>query len=338
MPTKALILDDCPRFIDELKRSLKVKGYQLFTCSNSSQAIETAFLEKPDIFICDWQLQKDISGIVVTEIIKCICDNVKVLFISGFNSFDLRQHLKNFNNLYFLEKPFSKKQLLDKIETIEQMKLVSDDHITPVAILELDKNKLTAFNKFAKRLEFQKIDLDKIDNSHWQKLNLGTISYLCRIREISSKKFILMLDLRNEMLVKDPRYAFFLNNTLDDSNTSTNCMLVIDEHEGIRSLASEIMLENKIFCHTAISVEEGINILDKDRTIRTVVVDSNFNENIINKLIKTVRKTNQKIRIVGACASSSAQTEGYKFDEVLRKPFNAQDLIHLSHKEKSHEH
>lgn len=330
MLQKVLVLDDCQSFAEELRKSLSIQNYQVLECSDSNIAIDLCLNQAPDIFVCDWQLDHGNNGLIVREILKSICPNLKVLFISAYNCHDLRENLKNQKNLYFLEKPFYKSRLLEAMTMIESRKYEEESNAIPVAIVELKENKkFIAYNKLAKTIPLEQVKLDIISSKKWIEITCDSQSFLTRVRIVpnSERVFVMMIDKKNEMLIRDPRYQYFLTGTVTNQTESNGRMLVIDQHQAIRTLASEIMYENMVFCHTAISIDEGLEILKKDRLISAVVVDSSFDQKVIKKLILSIREKRSDVKIIGTFASSIPNIAEYKFDDLLSKPFSAQNLV-----------
>ena len=117
--SKIVILDDVVQIRNSLAIRLKAEGHDVRTASNGAEAIDLAYLFKPDLLITDWDLKSDYDGLEVAEAYLAANERVKSIIISGHEDFlgvfeqvpatDIGQ---KYGLIASLSKPFSLVQLV----------------------------------------------------------------------------------------------------------------------------------------------------------------------------------------------------------------------------------
>ena len=110
---KILIIDDQEEIVELLEETLKEKFHQIFTSYTLTEAIKIISTKKPDIIISDYILS-DGKGVDILPYLNV--DNSKIIFISGYQDKDFLKELPQHPNIDFLPKPFSVKDIFDKIK------------------------------------------------------------------------------------------------------------------------------------------------------------------------------------------------------------------------------
>lgn len=110
-----LIVDDEPSILNLLENFLSMdrEHYQTFLAYNAQEAIE--ILAEQNIFLVISDIyMPEISGFDLLASIRNLHPEIKVILMTGYNSPELREEVKQSGCLYFLEKPVDL-QLLRKI-------------------------------------------------------------------------------------------------------------------------------------------------------------------------------------------------------------------------------
>ena len=114
---KILIADDEPHVLRVLKLSLEKEGYAVETCANGKEALTRLEQEHPDILITDIQMPL-MTGEELCRHIKQHMPARKFLIfvLTSRTEIEHREWSRDINNLLFLEKPVSIRNLLEKID------------------------------------------------------------------------------------------------------------------------------------------------------------------------------------------------------------------------------
>ncbi|MFZ4762070.1 MAG: response regulator [Alphaproteobacteria bacterium] len=99
-------------------RALRNKGYQVFEAHHGEQALEVlAKEEKFDLLITD-VIMPGIDGPTLVKKIRETDPEMKVIFISGYTEDRFRGSMDPDSHIHFLGKPFSLKQLAEKVREV----------------------------------------------------------------------------------------------------------------------------------------------------------------------------------------------------------------------------
>lgn len=110
---KILIVDDEPYVARVLKLVLRQNDYEVDCVDNGRKALESYRAERPDMIITDVKMPS-MSGRELVETIRNVDDDKQtpiVVMTSTLES-ENRDWVKNFNNLTFLGKPVSPRDLV----------------------------------------------------------------------------------------------------------------------------------------------------------------------------------------------------------------------------------
>ena len=123
---KVLVVDDEIHIVHVVAIKLRSNGFEVVTASNGAEAYDLACSEKPDIIVTDLQMPimngvELVDKIRQNEQIKCI----PVIMLTG-RSFNIDNEKKEQLKIsYCIGKPFSPRELLEKIEDILSLNAVS---------------------------------------------------------------------------------------------------------------------------------------------------------------------------------------------------------------------
>lgn len=100
-------------------RALRNKGYQVIEARSGEAALEIIKQQAApiDLLVSDVMMPQMDGPTLIREAYKIIPD-LKVIFISGYAEDSFRQRLQNDQGIQFLPKPFSLKQLAEKVQNV----------------------------------------------------------------------------------------------------------------------------------------------------------------------------------------------------------------------------
>lgn len=115
---KILVADDEKYDRDAIINILKNdfnEDFDVFQAKNGREAIEIAEIEKPDIIIMDIKMP-GIDGLKAIAEIKKFHQNAYFIILSAYDYFDFALEAMKLNVKDYILKPFSKKELIEKIQ------------------------------------------------------------------------------------------------------------------------------------------------------------------------------------------------------------------------------
>ena len=123
---KILMIDDESDTFGPFKVKLEESGYEVLTSDNGIDALEKIKKEKPDLLILDIRMPS-LNGeeLLLRLRDEEISPGTKVIIATGVSDYGQTQErvTRNFNIAYYLEKPLSIKNLVEKVRlTLEEAK------------------------------------------------------------------------------------------------------------------------------------------------------------------------------------------------------------------------
>ena len=114
---KILIADDEPHVLRVLKMSLEKEGYAVDVCANGMEAVAKLREEEPDILITDIQMPQMTGEELCQYITQRMPDRKFLIFVlTSRTEIEHREWSREINNLLFLEKPVSIRNLVEKLD------------------------------------------------------------------------------------------------------------------------------------------------------------------------------------------------------------------------------
>jgi CheY-like chemotaxis protein len=114
---KIVIADDEPHVLRVLKLSLKNEGYAVETCANGKEALALLQQAIPDILITDIQMPQIGGEELCRHIQEHMPDrNFPIFVLTSRTEIEHREWTREIDNLLFLEKPVSIRDLVGKID------------------------------------------------------------------------------------------------------------------------------------------------------------------------------------------------------------------------------
>lgn len=167
---KVLIVDDDQRIINTMRDIITIKGFEAATASSGEEAIELLKTEKPqggspkiDCVLLDNQMG-GMSGAQTYSIIKEICPNLPVIFMTAYSTDEIVKACKEDGAYAALSKPINIQMLLSFLNSLRKT----------VTIIVIDDNKefctilrdVLALKKYDVECMVSPIDLSKTIEKH----------------------------------------------------------------------------------------------------------------------------------------------------------------------------
>lgn len=111
-----LIVDDDQSILNLLEDFLSER-YKLIITDNAIDAINKSKLNKIDLLITDIRMPA-MSGKELVQKIRKFNQNVNILFVSGYITDKIIDRSDVDQNIDYIEKPFDRESLLEKIESL----------------------------------------------------------------------------------------------------------------------------------------------------------------------------------------------------------------------------
>jgi two-component system, cell cycle response regulator DivK len=121
MHKKIMIVDDNIEFLDELRETLELSGYELIAVNHSSSAVETAKETKPDVILVDLKMP-DKSGFQLANELRQIqeFEDTPIIAMTAFFKDDYVPLMKMCGIKKYLKKPFNPLDVISHIEEVLQ--------------------------------------------------------------------------------------------------------------------------------------------------------------------------------------------------------------------------
>lgn len=135
---KVLIVDDDSEIRAVLRELLIEEGHDITVCGDGVAAMELVESLKPDLLLLDLKLPR-MGGEVVASMIKGDERTrlIPIIVLTGENDTHAHVHLLDIGVEEFLQKPFSKGQLLARVRSLLRVKALNDQLLSSFRAVEL---------------------------------------------------------------------------------------------------------------------------------------------------------------------------------------------------------
>lgn len=116
MTAKVLIVDDSAMSRRMIRRILEQGGYSVIEADEGVAALETYFLEKPDLVLLDL-VMKGMYGLDVLTKLRELDPGARVVVASADIQSSTRTMVKDAGARFFINKPFVPEQVLTTVST-----------------------------------------------------------------------------------------------------------------------------------------------------------------------------------------------------------------------------
>ena len=114
---KVLIVDDDPKLLKMLKRTLIYENLDVLTAGNGLDALPIAFNENPDLIIADWMMPK-MDGLTFIQRLRDAGDRTMILMLTARDAIENRVEGLESGADDYLVKPFAPSELVARIHAM----------------------------------------------------------------------------------------------------------------------------------------------------------------------------------------------------------------------------
>jgi len=117
--TKIMVIDDDEDFTNLYKAALKAAGFDATGVTQSTAALEMAYLVKPDIFVIDLMMP-DLDGFQLCRLIRAdpVLKDTPIIIVSALTDLDSRLVAMGAGANDYLTKPFQVDDLKKRINSL----------------------------------------------------------------------------------------------------------------------------------------------------------------------------------------------------------------------------
>ena len=112
-----LIVDDDPKLLNMLRRTLMYEGFHVSTATNGNEALGEIQARRPDVVVLDW-LMPGLDGIGVMKRLRAAEDKTLVLMLTARDAVENRVEGLEGGADDYLVKPFAPSELLARIHAL----------------------------------------------------------------------------------------------------------------------------------------------------------------------------------------------------------------------------
>jgi two-component system response regulator MprA len=134
---KILIVDDDPKLLAMLQRTLTYEGYLIITASNGKLGLEQIALHRPDLVVLDW-LMPEMNGLEVVKHLRQQNDATLILMLTARDAIENRVEGLEHGADDYLVKPFAPSELLARIHALLRRPGIAKEERLTYADLSLD--------------------------------------------------------------------------------------------------------------------------------------------------------------------------------------------------------
>lgn len=114
---RVLIVDDDPKLLNMLRRTLTYEGLHVVTAADGNAALAEIQAHRPDIIVLDWMMP-GLSGIGVLERMRALGDKTLVLMLTARDAVENRVEGLDSGADDYLVKPFAPSELIARVHAL----------------------------------------------------------------------------------------------------------------------------------------------------------------------------------------------------------------------------
>ncbi len=115
--TTILIVDDDPKLLNMLRRTLAYEGFHVLSATNGNEALAQVQARRPDVVVLDW-LMPGLDGIGVVKRLRAAEDRTLILMLTARDAIEQRVEGLESGADDYLVKPFAPAELLARIHAL----------------------------------------------------------------------------------------------------------------------------------------------------------------------------------------------------------------------------
>ena len=136
-----LVVDDDPKLLNMLRRTLTHEGYYTLTATDGNAALTEVQTHRPDVIVLDWMMP-GLDGIGVMKQLRAADDNTLILMLTARDAVEDRVEGLERGADDYLVKPFAPAELLARLHALlRRSSVTSTDE--PLTYADLNLNPIT---------------------------------------------------------------------------------------------------------------------------------------------------------------------------------------------------
>lgn len=139
--TSILIVDDDPKLLNMLRRTLMYEGFQVSTAADGNVALAELQSRRPDVMVLDWMMP-GLDGIGVMKKLRSAGDKTLILMLTARDAVEDRVEGLESGADDYLPKPFAPAELLARLHALLRRPDVGAKE-EPLSYLDLYMNPIT---------------------------------------------------------------------------------------------------------------------------------------------------------------------------------------------------
>lgn len=140
-----LVVDDDPKLLNMLQRTLTHEGFHVLTAPDGNAAIEKVQAHHPDVIVLDW-LMPGLNGIGVIKQLRDVDDKTLILMLTARDAVEDRVEGLETGADDYLVKPFAPAELLARIHALLRRPSIASKE-TPLTYADLSLDPATRETK-----------------------------------------------------------------------------------------------------------------------------------------------------------------------------------------------
>jgi len=112
-----LIVDDDPKLLNMLRRTLAYEGFRVLTATDGNDALAQAYAHHPDVMVLDWMMP-GLDGLGVIKQLRALNDQTLVLMLTARDAVEDRVEGLETGADDYLAKPFAPAELIARVHAL----------------------------------------------------------------------------------------------------------------------------------------------------------------------------------------------------------------------------
>jgi len=121
---KVLVVDDDPKLLNMLRRTLMYEGFQVLSAPDGNAALAEVQAHRPDVIVLDWMMP-GLSGIEVMRRLRALNDKTLILMLTARDAVENRVEGLESGADDYLVKPFAPSALIARVHALLRRPAVS---------------------------------------------------------------------------------------------------------------------------------------------------------------------------------------------------------------------
>ncbi len=175
---KLLVVDDEEVIVDLTALLLRGRGFEVLRAYNGEECLEVVAREKPALVLLDYMMPVMDGETALREIVKLHPETYVIMF-TGKGSEEVAVRLMKAGAADYLQKPFVNSSLLERIDTVLQIRLVELANRQLMREKDLLQREIEAWNQhLERRVEEKSLELERAHREILQAEKLAALGHI----------------------------------------------------------------------------------------------------------------------------------------------------------------